>query len=86
MAKIHLQSNKVTAERGNSPIAMCASRLNSKGRINYNSRRTYATMNSVIARGAEFAATPAANRCAHCMDILQERRTTYPNTYALVCN
>lgn len=71
MSKVHLQSNK-GLKRG--PMALCASRLNSEGKRINNNRRTYVGMASVIVPLEQFKATSAADRCAHCCDILLPTR------------
>lgn len=80
--KVHLQAN--TAE-DRAPFAFCASRINGRGRVEFNNRRSYAFMASTIVRCAEFIATPDPDRCAHCVDVLRQRKALYPKTYAAVC-
>lgn len=71
MTKIHLQANK--GER-REPMAMCSTRRNSDGTVRNNGRQTYVGMRSDIVKFDAFKAAPAMNRCAHCCDILLERR------------
>lgn len=80
--KIHLQANKGEAR---APFSFCASRVNGKGRVEFNNRQSYAHMASQIVRTASFIATPDADRCAHCVDVLRGRKAMYPKTYAAVC-
>lgn len=67
MAKIHLRANKLTGN--NAPIATCAARMSSPGKVKFNTRRTYRFMASEIVSRAEFAAVADKDRCAHCMDM-----------------
>jgi hypothetical protein len=70
--KIHLRANKLTGD--NYAFARCAARPASNGQVRRNTRATYQFMASEIVSFEEFAATPAKDRCAHCMDIgLQAR-------------
>jgi hypothetical protein len=82
MAKVHLQANK--GERME-PFAFCASQMDRNGRVSFNGRSSYRFMRSTIVRGQEFISTPAEDRCAHCVDVLRQRKAQRPNTYRLVC-
>lgn len=80
--KVHLQAN---SGENQAPYSFCASQLTSQGRVRFNGRRTYVNMSSTILRTCEFAATPAADRCAHCVDVLRQRKAMYPKTFARIC-
>lgn len=80
--KVHLQANKGEAR---APFSFCASRINGKGRVEFNGRQSYAYMSSAIVRTKTFIETPAADRCAHCVDVLRQRQDRYPLTFAAVC-
>jgi hypothetical protein len=80
--KIHLQAN---AGIRMAPFAFCASRINGRGKVEFNGRRSYAFMASEIVSAEKFIATPSANRCAHCCDVLRQRRDRHPKTYAAIC-
>lgn len=69
--KTHLAANKGISR---ALFAVCASRTTGRGTVVNNSRRTYAFMSSEIVDFAGFKATPAADRCAHCVDIGLQRR------------
>lgn len=69
--KIHLQANKALNQ---DPYAVCASRPAGNGKVRKNSRRTYAFMASEIVHYADFKNVPAADRCAHCMDMGLEKK------------
>lgn len=71
MTKIHLQAN--TGEH-REPMAMCSTRVGSNGKVYNNGRKTYVGMGSEIVRISEFKLIHEATRCAHCCDILLERR------------
>lgn len=71
MSKVHLQAN---AGNTREPMAMCATQYNAAGKIMDNRRSTYVGMTSAIVRLDALKATPAADRCAHCCDILLVRR------------
>lgn len=64
--KIHLRANK--ALDGQRVIARCAAQFIGSGKVRTNNRNTYRFMSSEIVGWAEFKATPAADRCAHCVD------------------
>lgn len=70
MSKVHLRRNK--GLNGQAPIAVCASNpymtATKSGYIPRNSRMTYQFMASEIVDLPTFKATPADNRCLHCMD------------------
>lgn len=66
MSKVHLRGNK--ALNGQAEMAICATRSIGNGKVVYNDRSTYARMSSKIVGYVEFKDTPAANRCAHCME------------------
>lgn len=80
--KTHLQANKGESK---APFALCASRVNAHGRVEFNGRRSYLYMASEIVQGPAFVATPQADRCAHCFDVLLQRRASYPKLSAAVC-
>ena len=82
MTKVHLQANK---GENKAPFAFCASRINGKGKVEFNNRRSYAYMASTIVRTAEFIATAPADRCAHCVDVLSQRKAMYPKTFQAIC-
>lgn len=69
--KTHLAANKGI---NRALFAVCASRMTASGKVNNNSRRTYAYMASEIVRFEAFKATPAAERCAHCVDMAVAHR------------
>jgi hypothetical protein len=66
MAKIHLKMNK--GANGQRPIAACAGRADSCGKVYLNNRRTYSYMASEIVDFAGFKATAPEQRCFHCVD------------------
>lgn len=70
MTKIHLQGN---AGNTREPMAMCSTVL-VNGKVRNNGRRSYVGMGSPIVKLAEWKATPAEHRCAHCCDVYLERR------------
>lgn len=82
MTKVHLQANAAETQAA---YSFCASRLTHDGKVRHNNRRTYAAMGSKIVRGVEFTETPAADRCAHCMDVLTQRQAMYPKIWARIC-
>lgn len=67
MAKIHMAANKGT--NGQAIYARCAGQSVGNGKVRQNSRYTYRFMASEIVSYADFANVPAADRCAHCMDM-----------------
>lgn len=69
--KTHLAANKGINREF---FAVCASRLTGRGTVVNNSRRTYAYMASEIVDFEGFKATPAADRCAHCVQVGLDRR------------
>ncbi len=71
MAKVHYQANKGIRRE---PMALCSTRMNAKGNVEDNGRRSYVGMSSPIVMPDVFKATPAADRCAHCCDRLLEVR------------
>lgn len=81
--KVHLQANK--GDRMD-PFAMCASQMDARGSVRFNGRSSYRFMASTIVRGQAFIDTPAQDRCAHCVDVLRQRRAQRPNLAALICD
>jgi hypothetical protein len=80
--KTHLQANGATAIEA---FAFCASKLTAAGKVRHNARRSYTTMGSPIVLPSAFIETAAADRCAHCVDVLRQRRAMFPKTFAAVC-
>lgn len=66
MTKVHLIANKLTGT--NVAYALCASQPVGNGKVRRNSRSSYQFMASEIVDEASFKATPAADRCAHCVE------------------
>lgn len=66
MAKVHLRANKLTGDNYAKPF--CATRY-VNGKCQLNSRSTYRFMASKVVSFAEFRDVPAADRCAHCVDV-----------------
>lgn len=62
--KIHLRRNK---DENAAPLAACASNPY-VAKARRNQRTTYQTMVSEIVAWKDFVNTPAADRCAHCVD------------------
>ena len=81
MSKVHLQANK---GEDKAAFSFCASRVNGRGKVEFNNRRSYAFMASEIVRGPAFLATPADRRCAHCLDVLKQREGMYPKFCAKI--
>lgn len=65
-SKVHLIANKLTGT--NVAYALCASKPAGKGLVRRNSRSSYQFMSSEMVDEATFKATPAADRCAHCVE------------------
>ena len=66
MAKIHLRANKLTETNRAKPF--CATKM-VNGKCKSNDRDTYRFMASEIVSFVEFRNVPAADRCAHCVDM-----------------
>lgn len=81
MTKVHLQANSGESME---PFAMCASQLDGRGKVRFNGRSSYRFMRSTIVRGQGFIDTPAADRCAHCVDVLRQRKAMRPNLAARI--
>ena len=82
MTKVHLQANKGDRME---PFSYCASQKDARGNVRFNGRSSYRFMRSSIVRAQEFVDTPASDRCAHCVDVLRQRRADRPNLARLVC-
>ena len=81
-SKVHLQANSAASM---DPFSMCASQLDGPGKVRFNGRSSYRYMRSTIVRGQAFVDTPAADRCAHCVDVLRQRKAMRPNLARLIC-
>lgn len=64
--KIHLIANKLTGT--NVAYALCASKPVGNGKVRRNSRSSYQFMSSEMVDIEGFKETPAADRCAHCVE------------------
>lgn len=64
--KVHLIANKLTGS--NVAYALCASKPVGNGKVRRNSRSSYQFMASELVPLEGFKATPAADRCAHCVE------------------
>ena len=80
--KIHLAANKGT--NGQTVYSQCAAKSRGNGKVNRNSREVYQNIPaSHIVSYIEFKATPASDRCAHCVDMGLQTRNRQRHTKGL---